>query len=536
MREMRWKPVPGGIGVMLVVLVLFTMAVGISDIPQGSDKGTVPRTDEAWMGVYINDVKVGYTRFSETRTVREGQDVTQFSSESLITVSRLGGNPIELLTVQESWLDSDDRPLETRVRTRMSQTETVIRAEIHPDRVVFYLGDKVAKEIPYSERFYLDVPVEDIIEAQGLRPGTAETVKILDPVAYALSECRFFVRGEEDVLILGEKMRLWHVTTELDSLIPMKLEEWIDEEGELYKSVTQVGFMTTVALRMSREKALEPGEKSFDIAFSSLIASNVRLERPQRVRRMRLKLSGLGVDRLKALPWDGAQRLLESGDDHVVVETRSRVFREEESLTLPIPAAEWQDSLASTVFCQADDTDIRAAARGIVGEERNAWRAAKKIAEWVDREVTANYDVGFASAREILDNREGDCSEHTVLFVALCRASGIPARAVVGIMYGGGIFAYHMWPEVFVGEWVALDPKWLARDPETREYFTDATHIAFGRSNLDENMYQEMVSSISEIIGHLKLEVLEHSEGGLPPAPGVGRTRIDRDPAAGAFR
>jgi hypothetical protein len=85
-------------------------------------------------------------------------------------------------------------------------------------------------------------------------------------------------------------------------------------------------------------------------------------------------------------------------------------------------------------------------------------------------------------------------------------------------MYGGGIFAYHMWPEVFVGDWVALDPKWLARDPETGEYFTDATHIKFGRSNLDENMYQEMITSISEIIGKLKLEVLEHSEGEFPVA------------------
>ena len=70
-----------------------------------------------------------------------------------------------------------------------------------------------------------------------------------------------------------------------------------------------------------------------------------------------------------------------------------------------------------------------AASRRIVGEERNAWRAAKKIAEWVDREVTANYDVGFASAREILDHREGDCSEHTVLFVALCRATSAKHKA-----------------------------------------------------------------------------------------------------------
>ncbi len=515
MRELWSKRTAGR---LCGILVLLMVCVGSSSIPflnASKQAGPEPSGEETWMGIYINDVKVGHSRFSESRTKREGEDVTLLSSESVITVSRLGGNPIELLTRQETWLGEDGAPLETSVVTKMSQTETVIRAEIRPDTVVFYLGDRVAKEIPYTERFHVDVPVEEIITAEGLHSGASFEFKILDPVAYALSECRFLVRGEEDVLILGEKKRLWHVTTELDSLIPMVVEEWMDGEGKVYKSLTEVGFMTTVALLMPEDRALEPGAENFDIAFSSLIVSNVRLERPQSVQRMRLKLSGLGVDRLQGLPWDGAQRLLETGADFIIVEARSRIFREEESLTRPIQEkAEWRGSLASTVFCQVEDAGIQALARDIVGEERNAWRAAKKIAEWVDREMEANYDVGFASAREILENREGDCSEHTVLFVALCRASGIPSRAVVGIMYGGGIFAYHMWPEVFVGDWVALDPKWLARDPETGEYFTDATHIKFGRSNLDENMYQEMVTSISEIIGKLKLEVLEFSEEG----------------------
>jgi hypothetical protein len=76
-------------------------------------------------------------------------------------------------------------------------------------------------------------------------------------------------------------------------------------------------------------------------------------------------------------------------------------------------------------------------------------------------------------------------------------------------MYGDGIFAYHMWPEVFVGRWVALDPKWLARDPETGEYYTDATHIQLGLSDLGSELYQEMITSISDIIGKLKLDILE---------------------------
>jgi transglutaminase-like putative cysteine protease len=149
-------------------------------------------------------------------------------------------------------------------------------------------------------------------------------------------------------------------------------------------------------------------------------------------------------------------------------------------------------------------------AKGIIGRERNSWKAAKKIAKWVKAEISSNYDVGFATAKEVLKNREGDCSEHTVITVGLCRAAGIPARAAVGIMYAHGIFAYHMWSEVYVGRWINLDAKWLAVDKKTGEYYTDATHIKFGRSLLDEDIFKEMAQAISEIVGHLKVKILDH--------------------------
>jgi transglutaminase-like putative cysteine protease len=97
-----------------------------------------------------------------------------------------------------------------------------------------------------------------------------------------------------------------------------------------------------------------------------------------------------------------------------------------------------------------------------------------------------------------------------VLFTALCRSIGIPARANVGIMYGEDFFAYHMWPEVFVGQWIDLDPRWFSVDPSSGEYYTDATHIKFGRTELDENLFKEMVLSASELIGKLKVNVIEY--------------------------
>ena len=195
--------------------------------------------------------------------------------------------------------------------------------------------------------------------------------------------------------------------------------------------------------------------------------------------------------------------------DYSIVQSVSPIFLEEEAISFPVKEEEFRLSLSPTSFCQSDDPEIMETAAEIVEGERNAWKAAKQIALWVSQEMEANYDVGFATAKEILKNREGDCSEYTVITVALCRSVGIPARAVIGIMYAGGIFAYHMWAEVYVGRWVDLDAKWLSTDEKTGEFYTDATHIKMGRSNLDENIFEEMVTAIAEIIGKLKLEIID---------------------------
>jgi hypothetical protein len=289
------------------------------------------------------------------------------------------------------------------------------------------------------------------------------------------------------------------------------MDEWIDSRGEIWRSVSDAGFLNTTSIRMPKEKALEMSDRNLDIAFSVLIESNVEFTSPQEIQEVTYKISGIPVAKIKELPFDGkSQTLLDIEEDHAVIQTRSLVFKEDRAIPFPVEGEEFAEYLASTPFCQSDDIEIEKVAKDVVGDERNSWIASKRIAEWVSQKVEPNYDVGFASAKEILENRQGDCSEFTVLMVALCRSVGIPARAAVGVMYGQGIFAYHMWPEVYVGDWVGLDAKWLAVDKQSGEYYTDATHIKLGDSALDEGIFQEMGQAMSEVIGKLKLEVLEY--------------------------
>ena len=106
--------------------------------------------------------------------------------------------------------------------------------------------------------------------------------------------------------------------------------------------------------------------------------------------------------------------------------------------------------------------------------------------------------AAMSNALGVLKRMEGDCSEHTALFVALCRAAGIPARQVVGIGYSDEIkaFGYHAWAEVYVGRWVAMDPTW-------GENLVDATHLKFGAGGA------ESLGAVAGLFGSLKIKVIE---------------------------
>jgi membrane dipeptidase len=470
------------------------------------------KTDsESWMGIYMGGIKVGYSHSVKTEFIEER--ILKSIDESWMRVTRLGSNPVEISTIQDTFVDSEGEPLKVVLRTKLSETETVMEAEVVGDKIVFRLGEKIIKELPKEDTFHFGVPIKKIIDEGGLISGKSFAFKILDLLSHSLVDGRSEVIGREEVLILGKKMDLWHIKTETAFVVPVTIEEWVDGDGVTWKSISRTGFLTSTSLRMPRERALAMTEENFDIAFSTVVKSNVVFENPQGVQEVTFRLSGIPAAKIQGFPTDGrTQKRVEDAEGSVILQTTSQVFREQNSISFPILDEEFQESLEPTAFCQADQPGIQKTAREIVEDETNAWKAAKKIAEWISRNITPTYDVGFATAGEILVNRKGDCTEHTVLMIALCRAVGIPARASVGIMYARGFFAYHMWPEVFVGRWVALDAKWLAVDKKTGEYYTDATHIKFGHSSLDEKMFKEMVEAISEIIGKIELEVLEFSE------------------------
>jgi len=71
---------------------------------------------------------------------------------------------------------------------------------------------------------------------------------------------------------------------------------------------------------------------------------------------------------------------------------------------------------------------------------------------------------GWNTAPTVLARGNGSCSEYTFVYIALCRAAGLPARYVGSVVVRGDDASmddvFHRWAEVYLPNygWVPVDP------------------------------------------------------------------------------
>jgi hypothetical protein len=118
---------------------------------------------------------------------------------------------------------------------------------------------------------------------------------------------------------------------------------------------------------------------------------------------------------------------------------------------------------APAQYIESDNPEIIAASKRIVGNETNPYLQARRIFDFVQNirfdYSLARWNSTTEGALYILRSGRGVCRHHAALFVALCRAAGIPAAEILGI-FGENAPINHGWVHFYLRNygWVPAEP------------------------------------------------------------------------------
>jgi hypothetical protein len=389
------------------------------------------------------------------------------------------------------------------------EADTLLRVSIRSEGSVQDVEFRLAQPPVFSAI----VPIRLAMSGE-LEVGNRVQFPVFDPSSMATRSVEVRVL-ERDTLILPDSVAIGpdgRFRAETFDTIPawriaeafggVSVESWIDDDGRTLRASSPLGFSmekTQYELaQQAQNEARVAGVRAIDddVILATAIQSNVDLSGAGRFGEVRFLLSG--VD-LEGFDLDGGRQELR-GDTLIVRREGPESLRA--AYTLPYPNMDLADALQPEPLVQSAHPDIIRAADEMVGrrpfQRLDPLTVARDlntgIYELLDKQIT----FSVPSALQVLETEQGDCNEHTVLYVAMARALGLPARTAVGLVYTNGAFFYHAWPEVWLNGWVAMDPT-FGQAP------ADAAHIRFVVGGLAQQV------EIVRLIGNLNIEVLSTS-------------------------
>ena len=388
--------------------------------------------------------------------------------------------------------------------------DTLLNVELDSGRGV----ETLQQHLEQPPVFAAMVPIRVAI-GEGLEVGSRVQIPVFDPSTLSNRTVEVEVFAHDTIVVADsadvnqangrweparwDSIPVWRIGETFGGLT---IESWIDEDGRVIKAESPIGFSmrkTEYELaRQSQEDSRADGGPDLegDVILSTAIQSSAPITDIETRDEIRYVLSG--VD-LSGFDLDGGRQELR-GDTLIV--RRDPWEATDAGYELPYKRMDLREALESEPLIQSDDERIveraRAATSGLF-RRRDPKRVAERLTSHVYRALEKKITFSVPSALQVMEAEEGDCNEHTVFYVALARALGLPTRTAVGLAYVDGAFYYHAWPEVWMGEWMAVDPT-FGQSP------ADAGHLRFVVGGLAQQV------EIARLIGRLEIEVLEESE------------------------
>ena len=161
--------------------------------------------------------------------------------------------------------------------------------------------------------------------------------------------------------------------------------------------------------------------------------------------------------------------------------------------------------------------------------ERNSWRRAKILYDYV-RQRFDYVEQQVNSTSTVLAEKKGNAYDLSILYTALLRASGIPARSIGGYLVASNeLLKPHYWSEFYLENfgWVPVDPV-LGGGNELIQYNTDSNPGEYYFGNI-ENRHITLTKGakiIDKFANESKLKIIR----------GVGSLQSHHEEAVGGLK
>jgi hypothetical protein len=452
--------------------------------------------EEAWMGTYYHGKKIGYTYSNLSWT----PELITVSTQVLIKLNSQGIDQSTSFT-QKTHLSRD---LEFKsfnlLQQIMGNRQSVEGKNIHNQLQYRVQGKgfdrtksiKIPKDFAPSSTYLLNI-IRD-----GLAVGKKGRYRIFLEPYQMMSDLLYEVLRKETFTYQGKAFDTFVVVQRISGI---ESTIWVGNDGTVFKEVTNQGLESRKEPKKMASYMDGKGLSVSNMITMSLVKPNREIKNPGEIRQIKLKISELSSPTM--IPSDHRQKLLQSvpkGKKSYIttIEINSEPKKPVPSATLPFKQVPDPVYLEDSLEVQSKHGMIRALARELAQGEKDAWKLSLRINQWVFSNLKKEL-VDTVTALDALQQRRGECQSHTYLFTAIARAAGIPTKIVNGLVYSSEYkgFLYHAWPEVYVGEWRALDPT-FGQD------LVDATHIKLAEGKGDA------VFKLMEFVGRIKIELIDN--------------------------
>jgi hypothetical protein len=444
----------------------------------------VRRPQDSWMNIYQNKKKIGFVH----RTFTAHDKGFHFDENVFMQINTMGTPQALNISTQ-----GDLNPDMTISSFNFDLTSSLFRFNAHgsvaKNNLILFTGLPGAQqktEIPLSAIPHMSSGIYDAAFHAHPEKDTTRNFSIFDPSTLGMRSVRVTRNADEIITVMGKRILTQKYCADFMGAGNCA---WLGMDGETLKESSILGLSLE---KVSREKAQEGIAKDGSIDFAQIasIPVNVKIDEPEKLSRMRIKISGIGG---LFFALHGERQSFR----HEILTIIRESFPAPQSPGFDLPK-DTAAFLQPTALVQANHPQMKAQVDKIVQPSDSPEQKTRKIVKWVYLNVEKKPVLSVPNALEVLKNREGDCNEHAVLTAALLRTAGIPAQIENGLMYLHGRFYYHAWNSAYLG-------KWITADAVFNQFPADVTHIRIVRGEGSEQL------DLMGIMGKIKLEVLSTS-------------------------